>query len=155
MSQQSVNDPPTPSVIPPYFGYDQGPTYQTPWSQRGNGGGYRGQRGITWDLEADEAEVGSNRGEGDVFCVVALIIEKMNVPHSKGAANSQGHLQGDGVLSEVDLVVVAGDHMPHNTRGNNTRLQPTYRRLCTQHGARRETRGIVEGAHRGLHEGNG
>ncbi len=80
--------------------------------------------------------------------MVALIIEKMNVPYSKGAANSQGHLQGDGVLSEVDLVVVAGDHMPHNTRGNSTRLQPTYRRLCTQHGARRETRGIVEGAHR-------
>ncbi len=113
-------------------------------------------RGVeTWDLKADEAEVRSNRGEGGVFCVVALIMGKMNFPHSKGAANSQGHLQGDGVLSEVDLVVVAGDHMPHDTRGNNTRLQPTYRRLCTQHGARRETRGIVEGAHRGLHEGNG
>ncbi len=69
-------------------------------------------RGVeTWDLKADEAEVRSNRGEGGVFCVVALIMGKMNVPHSKGAANSQGHLQGDGVLSEVDLVVVAGDHM--------------------------------------------
>ncbi len=33
-------------------------------------------------------------------------------------------------------------------RGNSTCLQPTYRRLCTQHGARRETRGTVEGAHR-------
>ncbi len=90
-----------------------------------------------------------------VISAVAMIIGEMNAPHSKGAANSQGHLQGDGVLSEVDLVVVAGDHMPHDTRGNSTRLQPTYRRLCTQHGARRETRGIVEGAHRGLHEGNG
>ncbi len=84
-----------------------------------------------------------------VICVVALIIGKMNVPHSTGTANSQGHLQGDGVLSEVDLVVVAGDHTPHDTRDNSTRLQPTYRCLCTQHGARRETRGTVEGAHRG------
>ncbi len=45
MSQQSVNDPPTPSVISPYLGYDQGPTYQPPWSQMGNWGGYRVQRG--------------------------------------------------------------------------------------------------------------
>ncbi len=81
--------------------------------------------------------------------MVAMIIGKMNVPHSKGAASSQGHLQGDGVLSEVDLVVVAGDHIPHDTRGNSTHLQPTYRRLCTQHGAQRETWGTVEGAHRG------
>ncbi len=106
------------------------------------------KEGGIWDLEADEAEVGASRGVL-VICVVALIIGKMNVPHSTGTANSQGHLQGDGVLSEVDLVVVAGDHTPHDTRGNSTRLQPTYRRLCTQHGARRETRGTVEGAHRG------
>ncbi len=39
MSQQSVNDPPTPSIISPYLGYDQGPTYQPPWSQMGNWGG--------------------------------------------------------------------------------------------------------------------
>ncbi len=83
------------------------------------------------------------------MCVAAVNIGKQIAPHSKGEAKIQDHLQGDGVLSEVDLVVVAGDHMPHDTRGNSTRLQPTYRRLCTQHGARRETRGTVEGAHRG------
>ncbi len=39
MSQQSVSEPTDPSPVPPYFGYDQG------WSQRGNWGGNRGQRG--------------------------------------------------------------------------------------------------------------
>ncbi len=29
-----------------------------------------------------------------VICVVALIIGKMNVPHSRGTANLQDHLQG-------------------------------------------------------------
>ncbi len=101
-----------------------------------------------WVLEVDEAEVGASR-EVFVLCVAAVNIGKQIAPHSKGEANFQGHLQGDGVLIGVVLVVVAGDHTPHDTRGNNTRLQPTYRRLCTQHGARRETRGIVEGAHRG------
>ncbi len=101
-----------------------------------------------WVLEVDEAEVGASR-EVLVLCVVAVNTGGMNAPHSKGAANLQGHLQGDGVLLGAVLVVVAGDHTPHDTRGNDTRLQPTYRRPCTQHGARRETRGIVEGAHRG------
>ncbi len=100
-----------------------------------------------WDIEEKVAEVEHSK-EGDVLCVAAVNSGKQIAPHSRGDANSQGHLQGDGVLSEVDLVVVAGDHMPHDTRGNSTRLQPTYRRLCTQHGARRETRGTVEGAHR-------
>ncbi len=45
MSQQSVNDPPTPSPVPPYFGYDQGSTYPTPGSQRDNWGGNREQGG--------------------------------------------------------------------------------------------------------------
>ncbi len=142
MSQQSVNEPTDPSPVPPYFGYDQG------WSQRGNWGGNRGQRGGNMGFRGRRGRGGEPQ-RGGFFCVVAMIIGKGNVPQSKGAANSQGHLQGDGVLSEVDLVVVAGDHMPHDTRGNSTRLQPTYRRLCTQHGARRETRGTVEGAHRG------
>ncbi len=53
-------------------------------------------RGVeTWDLEADEAEVGNHKEE-DVFCVVAMIIGKGNALHSKGVANSQGHLQGMG-----------------------------------------------------------
>ncbi len=91
--------------------------------------------------------MGSQKEEG-ILCAEAMINE-INAPHSKGAANLQGHLQGDGVLLEVDLVVVAGDHTPHDTRGNGIRLQPIYRRLCTQHGARREMRGTVEGAHRG------
>ncbi len=106
-------------------------------------------RGVEiWDIEEKVAEVEHSK-EGDVLCVAAVNIGKQIAPHSRGDANLQDHLQGDGVLSEVDLVVVAGDHMPHDTRGNSTRLQPTYRRLCTQHGARRETRGTVEGAHRG------
>ncbi len=106
-------------------------------------------RGVEiWDIEEKVAEVEHSK-EGDVLCVAAVNIGKQIAPHSKGKANSQGHLQGDGVLLGVDLVVVAGDHTPHDTRGNGTRLQPTYRRLCTQHGARRETRGTVEGAHRG------
>ncbi len=45
MSQQSVNDPPTPSVIPPYFGYDQGETNHPTGQQGGNWGGNRGQLG--------------------------------------------------------------------------------------------------------------
>ncbi len=106
-------------------------------------------RGVEiWDIEEKVAEVEHSK-EGDVLCVAAVNSGKQIAPHSRGDANSQDHLQGDGVLSEVDLVVVAGDHTPHDTRGNSTRLQPTYRRLCTQHGARRETRGTVEGAHRG------
>ncbi len=69
MSQQSVNDPPTPSVIPPYFGYDQGPTYQTPWSQRGNGGGYRGQRGRNMGFRGRRGRGGEQqRGGGCFLC---------------------------------------------------------------------------------------
>ncbi len=47
MSQQSVNDTPTPSVVPPYFGYDQ--PQRNDWGgnryQRGGNLGYRGRGG--------------------------------------------------------------------------------------------------------------
>ncbi len=86
----------------------------------------------------------------DVSHVEGMTIGQETALKEKARSEIQGHLRGDGVPEEVDLVVVAGDHIPHNTRGNGIRLQPTYRRLCTQNGARRETRGTVEGAHREL-----
>ncbi len=147
MSQQSVNDPPTPSVIPPYFGYDQGETNHPTGQQGGNWGGNRGQLGGNMGFRGGRGR-GGGQQRGVCFVCGSSEHWRNECPHSKGAANFQGHLQGDGVLIGVVLVVVAGDHTPHDTRGNNTRLQPTYRRLCTQHGARRETRGTVEGAHR-------
>ncbi len=68
MSQQSVNDPPTPSVIPPYFRYDQGPTYPTPWSQRGNWGGNRGQRGGNMGFRGRRGRGGEQQRGGCFLC---------------------------------------------------------------------------------------
>ncbi len=56
-------------------------------------------RGVEiWDIEEKVAEVEHSK-EGDVLCVAAVNSGKQIAPHSGGDANSQGHLQGDGVLS--------------------------------------------------------
>ncbi|MGL5119157.1 MAG: hypothetical protein ACRC7H_08135, partial [Plesiomonas shigelloides] len=43
--QMENQGPPTPSVIPPYFGYDQGGVQQPPWQQSRPRGGYQNFRG--------------------------------------------------------------------------------------------------------------
>ncbi len=68
MSQQSVNDPPTPSIISPYLGYDQGPTYQPPWSQMGNWGGYRVQRGGNMGFKGRRGRGGEPQRGGCFLC---------------------------------------------------------------------------------------
>ncbi len=62
MSQQSVNDPPTPSVIPPYFGYDQGETNHPTGQQGGNWGGNRGQLGGNMGFRGGWGRGGGQRG---------------------------------------------------------------------------------------------
>ncbi len=150
MSQLSVNDPPTPSVIPPYFGYDQGPTYQPPWSQMGNWGGYRGQRGGNMGFRGRRGRGGEQQRGGGCFLCGSPDHWKNECPSQQGGGQFTGPPAGGWGPLRGGPGGRGRAHMPHNTRGNDTRLQPTYRRLCTQHGARREMRGIVEGAHRGL-----
>ncbi len=67
MSQQSVNDPPTPSVIPPYFGYDQGETNHPTGQQGGNWGGNRVKRGGNMGYRGSR---GRTQQGGGLFCVL-------------------------------------------------------------------------------------
>ncbi len=56
------------SVISPYFGYDQGSTYQTPWSQMGDWGGNRVQRGGNMGYRGKGGRGRAQQGGGCFVC---------------------------------------------------------------------------------------
>ncbi len=115
-------------------------------------------RGVgIWDLEADVVG-GGGRQRGACHLCGGTDHWKNECPSQQGdgqftgpPAGGWGPLRGGpgGRGRGTTCLTILGS--------NSTRLQPTYRRLCTQHGARRETRGgdCLKGPTEDHHEGNG